>query len=158
MLLFSQTTSAYPHSCRFAVSLFQRITSLMFTPWRLAMLESDRLCAHDAIMLSLLFCQSLRATATNRQTLAGFSRSAQFVPLLQNLWCLRRDVKRYLKACRQAYGVNTAVKRIVGSQRRLYAAQFRLKPEIPRVDLHASLAPSRTADHLRPAWSLSRLR
>lgn len=54
MLLFSQTTSAY-RGCRFAVSLFQRITSLMFTPWRLAMLESESPLRTRYVMLSLLF-------------------------------------------------------------------------------------------------------
>ena len=40
MLLFFTNNVSLSPGCRFAVSLFQRITSLMFTPWRLAMLSS----------------------------------------------------------------------------------------------------------------------
>ena len=78
MLLFFTNNVSLSPGCRFAVSLFQRITSLMFTPWRLAMLESESPLRTRYVMLSLLFA------STNRQTLAWLQlRSAQFVPLLQ---------------------------------------------------------------------------
>ena len=55
MLLFFTNNVSLSPGCRFAVSLFQRITSLMFTPWRLAMLESESPLRTRYVMLSLLF-------------------------------------------------------------------------------------------------------
>ncbi len=84
MLLFFTNNVSLSPGCRFAVSLFQRITSLMFTPWRLAMLESESPLRTRYVMLSLLFASRCATACTNRQTLAWLQlRSAQFVPLLQ---------------------------------------------------------------------------
>lgn len=84
MLLFFTNNVSLSHGCRFAVSLFQRITSLMFTPWRLAMLESESPLRTRYVMLSLLFasrCALLPAPIVKLWRLQ--LRSAQFVPLLQ---------------------------------------------------------------------------
>ncbi len=81
MLLFFTNNVSLSPGCRFAVSLFQRITSLMFTPWRLAMLESESPLRTRYVMLSLLFASRGATACTNRQTLAWLQLySAQFVP------------------------------------------------------------------------------
>lgn len=84
MLLFFTNNVSLSPGCRFAVSLFQRITSLMFTPWRLAMLESESPLRTRYVMLSLLFasrCALLPAPIVKLWRLQ--LESAQFVPLLQ---------------------------------------------------------------------------
>ena len=78
MLLFFTNNVSLSPGCRFAVSLFQRITSLMFTPWRLAMLESESPLRTRYVMLSLLFANRCALALAWLQL-----RSAQFVPLLQ---------------------------------------------------------------------------
>lgn len=85
MLLFFTNNVSLSPGCRFAVSLFQRITSLMFTPWRLAMLESESPLRTRYVMLSLLFasrCALLPAPIVKLWLWLQL-RSAQFVPLLQ---------------------------------------------------------------------------
>lgn len=81
MLLFFTNNVSLSPGCRFAVSLFQRITSLMFTPWRLAMLESESPLRTRYVMLSLLFAN--RCALLPAPIVKLWPRSAQFVPLLQ---------------------------------------------------------------------------
>ena len=100
MLLFFTNNVSLSPGCRFAVSLFQRITSLMFTPWRLAMLESESPLRTRYVMLSLLFASRCALPpATNRQTLAWLQlRSRAVCSTAANLWCLRRDVRAILES------------------------------------------------------------
>ena len=84
MLLFFTNNVSLSPGCRFAVSLFQRITSLMFTPWRLAMLESESPLRTRYVMLSLLFANAVRYCLHQSSNFGLLQlRSAQFVPLLQ---------------------------------------------------------------------------